>query len=431
MPNKLSRSLTLTQLSFYGIGTIIGAGIYSVIGVAAGEAGSGLLISFLLAGIAAFVTVFSYAELASMFPKAGAEYQYLKNALPRFPIVSFLAGYLIAVNSSATAATVALAFAGYLNVFITLPIIPMAFGLLAMCTIINILGIRQTTWVGIILICIEVSGLLIMIAAGFAREEIPLKTLLAIPEAGALPGIFAATSIIFFMYIGFEDVANLSEEAKEPQRNIPMALLISVSITTIIYLLLAFAVLSVISPEQLATSTSPLTDAGNKIAPWVGTVLAITALFATASTALITLVSISRMLFGMGREGDMPKILSRTLPKRHTPWVAALTLFVTACLLLPLGEVKITASISAFVLLLVFMTIQAAVIILRYRKPDLKRPFKMPLSMGKLPLIPVLGIIIIAALITQFETVVYIIGISSIAFGMIIFFLIKKNKYLT
>ncbi|MCF8496606.1 MAG: amino acid permease, partial [Alphaproteobacteria bacterium] len=250
---QLKQSLTLVQLIFYGVGTMVGAGIYSIIGAAAGEAGPHLWISFILAGISAFLTVLSYAELASANEKAGAEYQFMKKAFPRWPLISFMAGYLVALNAAATSATVAIAFAGYLNVFFSVSALLTAFLLLAACTAINIAGIRQSTFVSIALICVEVSGLLLLIWAGFTAGDITASFKEA-PSWDNSAGIVAATALIFFIYIGFEDVANLSEEAVEPKKNVPRALLISVTITSILYVLVAFAALGLADPEMLARS---------------------------------------------------------------------------------------------------------------------------------------------------------------------------------
>lgn len=427
MAEKLARSLGLVPLIFYGVGTMVGAGIYSVIGEAAGEAGSQLWISFIFAGIAAFLTVLSYAELSSMFPKAGAEYQFLKAAFPQRRLFSFMAGYLIALNAAATSATVALAFGGYLSVFVELPTPLVALTLLTLCTLLNISGIKEATWVSILLICIEVAGLLIMIVSG--AESGDMAKSFTPPSGGdGVAGIFAATALIFFIYIGFEDVANLSEESKEPTRDIPRALLISVLITSALYILVAFSLIALSDPQSLAGSKAPLSDAAGSVAPWRGQALGVAALFATASTALISLISISRMLFGMAREGDMPKVLSRTWTTRKTPWVAALALFTAACLLLPLGEVKIVASVSSFGVLIVFTAVQVAMITLRYRQPDKKRPFRVPLSIGKLPLLPPIGIVITLALITQFEPIVYAVGGGAILFGGVVYLLMGKRK---
>lgn len=169
-----------------------------------------------------------------------------------------------------------------------------------------------------------------------------------------------------------------------------------------------------------------MTAAANRAEPWMGQALAVAALFATSSTALISLISISRLLFGMAREGDMPKFLSRTLSKRQTPWLAALVLFGIACLLLPLGEVKIIASISSFGVLLVFLAVHAALINLRLRQTDMERGFRVPLAIGRLPLLPVLGIAITAFLLTRFEPIVYTVGCGAILFGVLAYAIMRK-----
>jgi APA family basic amino acid/polyamine antiporter len=430
MSQQLKRTLKLPHLVFYGVGTMVGAGIYSVIGAAAAEAGAQLWLSFLFAGVAAFLTVLSYAELISMYPDTGAEYNFLKAAFPERPIFSFMAGYLIALNAAATSATVALAFAGYLNVFVEWPAATVALALLVACTALNIAGIRESTWVSIGLICIEVAGLLLLIWTGFESGDMWRAFEAesgAAREGSGIAGIFTATALIFFIYIGFEDVANLSEETHEPVKTVPRALLASVLFTSALYVLVALAFLALSNPQDAGNSASPLSDAAATIAPWRGEALAIAALFATASTALISLISISRMLFGMARGGDMPKPLSFTLSKRQTPWVAALVLFVAACLLLPLGEVKTVASVSSFGVLIVFAAVQAAMIALRLRQPDRKRPFRVAWSIGRVPVLPVIGIALIAALLTQFAPVVYAVGGGAIVLGAGVYFWFQRG----
>jgi basic amino acid/polyamine antiporter, APA family len=426
MADKLNRTLSLPQLCFYGIGSMVGAGIYSVIGAAGGEAGNFLWISFLFSGIAAFITVLSYAELSSFLPKAGAEYQFLKAGFPKWRVLAFMAGFMIALNATATSATVALAFGGYLNVFIDVPIAATAFALLVLCTLVNIAGIRQSTWVGIGLILVEVAGLLLIIYAGFTNGDIH-KPFAKMPDMNDVTGIFAATALVFFIYIGFEDVANLSEESKQPKKNIPRALIISVIITSIIYFLVAISVIALVDPVSLTESKSPLTAALGGINPLMGQALAVAALFATASTALISLISISRLLYGMASDNAMPSYLAKVLPARRTPYAAALTLFAAACLLLPLGEIKITASVSSFGVLSVFIGVQAAAIALRFKQPNAPRRFKMPLSIGRMPLLPPIGIIISVALITHFDPIVYVIGFGTMFLGFLVFVISKKK----
>ncbi len=427
MPERLRRSLGPVTLTFYGVGTIVGAGIYSVIGAAAGEAGSLLWASFAIAALAAFLTALSYAELSSMVSKAGAEYQFLKKAFPQRRFFAFMAGWLIAMNAAATAATVALAFAGYLDNFVATPAFLTALLLLAVCTAINIAGIRESTAVGVVLICIEVAGLVLIIFSGLESGRLGAGISDAAQGADVM-GVFAATSLIFFIYIGFEDIANLAEETKEPKRTVPRALILAVLITSALYLFVALSALALVDPEKMAQSRSPLAFAAASAEPWRGTAVAVAALFATASTALLTLISISRLLYGMANDGDMPSPLAKTATTRKTPWVAALALFLAAAALLPLGEIKIVASVSSFGVLLVFTAVQAAMIALRFKAPDAERPFRVPVSIGRLPLAPVIGIVMTVALLTGFEPLVYFIGAGAIAAGGGLYLLTGRRR---
>lgn len=425
--SELKRTLTVTELTFYSIGSIIGAGIYSVIGAAAGEAGTYLWISFVLAAIAAFITVLTYSELVSIMPKAGGEYHFLRAAFPNNPLISFMIGYLITLAAVATCSTVALSFGGYLKVFLDIPIIFSGFILLILCTAINIAGIRQSTFFSIFLICIETAGLFLIIWIGFSQGH-PEKSFQNLPKNNELPNIFAATALVFFIYTGFGDIINLAEESYKPTKNVPKALLISILVVSIIYILVAIAIIGLSDPKALANSDSPLSFATKNIAPTTSKILGITALFATASTALITMISISRLLFGMAREGDMPKTLAKVLAKRHTPYIAAISIFIASCLLLPIDKVKITASLSSFSALLVFISIHVSVIILRYKKNAPKPKFKIALNIGRFPVLPFIGIIISTLLLTQFNQEVYLMAAVAILVGGIIFIAHKKWK---
>jgi APA family basic amino acid/polyamine antiporter len=278
------------------------------------------------------------------------------------------------------------------------------------------------------LICVEVAGLLLLIGAGFWHTDVMAAVHWPdLAEGAGAAGIFAGTALIFFIYIGFEDVANLAEETHEPRRAVPRALLISVVLTTVIYLLVAWVALALVSPATLAASESPLTAAAATVTPALGWTLAITALFATASTALISLISISRLLFGMARDGALPQVLARLTPERRTPWVAALALFATACALLPLGEVKVIASISALGILSVFVGVQGALVMLRFTQPDAPRGFRVPLAIGRLPVLPLLGIAMALALITQFEAKVYAVGALAVGVGLVLRILAQRE----
>src|SRR5688500_7391843 len=163
---KLARRLGLPSLTFYGIGLIVGAGIYSVIGAAAGVAGEGLWLSFAIGSVIALLTGLSYAELATMHPEAGAEFVYLREAFPRHRWAAFAVGTVLTIAVAATASTVAVAFAGYLGMFVPVPLLAAAIGVLTVVMLINIAGIAPSSWINIVFTLIEIAGLLLVISLG-------------------------------------------------------------------------------------------------------------------------------------------------------------------------------------------------------------------------------------------------------------------------
>jgi amino acid transporter len=418
----LERSLGLPALTYYGVGTIIGAGIYSVIGVAAGEVGESLWQPFLLASVVAALTALSYAELVAAIPKVGGEYAFLHRASGGRRSVSFIGGFVVVLAGAATAATVAIAFAGYLDRFVGIPQWISALLLLGVCTGINIAGIRQSTWANMVLTSIQVLGLLIVIGAGISVGNIA-EPLTARPEAG----IFVATALIFFVYTGFEGMVNLAEESKRPEKDLPRAILLSIAITTVVYLFVALAVVTLADPEQLGESDAPLSLAAGKAHDSLATALAWFALCATATTALITFITISRLLLGMARDGNMPRPLTKLLPGRRSPWVAALVMFAGAAAMIPLGDVETVASVASLTTLAAFVAVNVCLIVLRRNEPDLERPFRVPWSVRGYPVPTVLAILTAIALGTRFEPVVYAIGGGAFALAGLIYVVWARN----
>lgn len=395
----------MTGLTIYGVGMIFGAGIYSVIGTAAGKAQEGLWISFAISAFVVLLTALSYAELVTRFPEAGAEFIYLRNAFPKVPSVGFVVSMLVALSNIATAATVSLAFAGYFNKFVSFSPAVVAYLLLATMAGIAIVGIRESSWLTIVFTLIEGGGLIYFIFLGATKADI-FEGLSAPIEWSLLP----AAALVFFSFLGFENIANLAEEAKKPEKDVPKAILLSIFISTVIYILVGLAAVALLSPELLSKSSSPLATAAAKASPGAGTILAAIALFATANTALIALISTSRIFFSMARKGELPKVFEKTLSKRKTPWSATLLAFVIGMALLPLGKVETVASVSSLVSLVAFMGVNIGLIIIRINGPKAKPAFKVQPSIGKIPLPPLLAILTLGILTTLFEPIVYAVA---------------------
>jgi basic amino acid/polyamine antiporter, APA family len=412
----LKRVLGPIQLIFYSVGVIVGAGVYSVIGSAAGLAQGGLWLSFLIGAAVALLTAFSYAEVATSFPIAGAEYAYIRQAWPGADWLSFTVAMVILLGGAATAATVAMAFAGYLRVFIDVPPTLAGLFLLLLCCAVNIWGLQESSWLNVVFTSVEIAGLLLVVVAGTMSETPPQLT----PPTQE-PAVMAAAALLFFVYLGFEEVANLAEEATQPARDLPLALFVSIAVTTALYVMVAVAVASLASSSELAASEAPLATAIENVWPRAGNVLSAIALFATANTVLITLIASSRLAFSLARDGEIPSVFARVLKNRQTPWSAALLCLAMAAALLPAGSVKVLAELSSFSALLAFISVNAVLIALRYQRPEHPRPFRVPLAIGRFPIIPAAAMASIAILLVHFDWQIYVAGAIGLAVSGLVF----------
>lgn len=338
-----------------------------------------------------------------MYPSAGAEYIYIRKAFPKTPFLSFLIAMILFFAGAAVASTVALAFAGYLQGILQIPIYLSAIGLMFICTMINNYGVHQSNRVNIIFTFIELLGIFIVIWFGFNLSE-PVST----PTFEIHKGTLIATSLIFFVYLGFEEIVNLSEEAKHPNKDISKAIFFSLAITTVLYLAISFAVIRLIKPEVMVLSHSPLADAIFKTAPRMSKVMSVIALFSTANTVLVTMLVLARMVFSMGREGDLPKFLGRIHHSYTIPRFASFFVFIISCGFLYLKNFELLVSFSSFATLLAFMSVNIALIVLRYTRPYEARPYLVPINLGPFPIISALGICIGVVMCIQFEKIIYV-----------------------
>jgi APA family basic amino acid/polyamine antiporter len=409
---QLKPALGPVQLTFYGVG----AGVYSVIGAAAAIAHDALWFSFVIGGFVAFLTGLSYAEMATTLPAAGAEYSYARRAFPKAEWISVLVAITILVGASATASTVAVAFGGYLREFVDLPQPVSALLLLVGCTVLNVIGLRESSWANILFTCVEVAGLLLVITAGLMKGNIA-----ADPWAPLHPGAIEAAAVLFFVYLGFEQIANLSEEVRQPARDIPRAIFLSIGVTTVLYVLVALAVLAVASPAELAGSAAPLAVVMQHTWPQAGPLMSGIALFATANTVLITMIASSRLLFSMARDGTIHRVFAALTKERQTPAVAACLSLAAAAILVPLGSIATLAGISSFAALLAFLAVNVALIVLRFSAPDHHRPFRVPLSIGRMPLLPLAAIGCIGLLLSHFPGGIYIAGAAALVIAVTIY----------
>ncbi|MBN2203086.1 MAG: amino acid permease [Candidatus Aenigmarchaeota archaeon] len=408
---KLRRSLSLLEVCVYGVGIILGAGIYALIGEGSLVAGNALWLSFLIGAVIAGMSGLSYAELGSMFPKEAAEYIYSKKAF-RNNIIPFIIGWTTIFTGIIAASTVAIGFGGYFSALTGLNPLISAICLVLLLSFINFYGIEESAKINLVFTAIELLGLLLIIILG--AEFLGSVDYFYSPTG--MTGIFSAATLVFFSFLGFEDIVNVSEETENPKKVIPKALMISLAVTTIIYILVAMATVSILPWNVIGASSAPLADVAESAMPGSSTLLSIVAIFATANTVLIQLIVCSRMIYGMSKEkSSLPKFLSTIHKKRKTPWIAALVCMVFSIALIFLGDIKIVAEVTNFGSFMIFLSVNMSVILLRYKEPKIKRVFKVPLNIGKFPILPFVSMLFTIYMFTFF-------GIDIIAFGLFMLF---------
>jgi len=386
---ELKRTLGLAECIFFGVGSILGAGIYTLIGKVAGLSGNFIWLSFLIASVSALFTAFSYAELSAAFPKAGGEYMYAKKAFGKK--TGIFLGVTISLNGIVSGATVAIGFAGYLAELIGINLLIGSLAIIVLIFVVNISGIKQSSVVNIIFTIIEAGGLLFVIYSAF--PSIGKINYIELPPKG-YNGILEASALAFFAYIGFEEIVKLAEETKNPEKNIPRALFISSVIVIVIYSLVTVCAVSVIPYEELGKSESPLADIISKKNGKTGVVIiSVIALFATANTILSNMLGSSRVLLNMSKETKALKLLSYVSLKRKTPLAALILILIIMCGFALIGNIETIARIATVFIFITFIIVNLSVIVLRIRDKEMVRPYRIPLSIKNIPVISVLGIL--------------------------------------
>lgn len=429
---QLKRELGLFEVTIYGVGIILGAGIYALIGEGAGLTGNSLWLSFVIGAIIAGFTGLSYAELASLFPKAAAEYVYITKGFGS-KALAFLIGWLILFTGVTTVATVSLGFSGYFHGLFGTPVLPIAFGIIGVLSYLNYLGIKMSSRINVIFTLIEIFGLIVVIGLAFINFK-NVATVKYLEMSDGVQGLLAASALVFFAYIGFEDIANIAEETKNPQKILSKAFILAVVITAVLYVLTSIAVVSLVSPETLSNSKSPLALAVSKtvLGNNAFIFMSFVALFATANTVLVAMIVGSRMVFGMARDKSLPKILSRLDTKRSSPYISILLIMILSMMSLFIGGINFIANVTSLAAFLTFALVNASLILLRFKSPDVQRPFKTPLNIGKFPILAFLGLISSLFMMVQFENNVVLFTAMIIAVGFIIYmFLDQFLKNLT
>ena len=368
---SLQRNVSLSLITFYGLGNILGAGIYVLIGKIAGLAGYASVTAFLIAALAAGFTAFSFAELSSRYPTAAGVAAYVQQGFSR-RWLSFAIGWLVVSSALVSAATLVNGFVGYLGEFVTAPHWFAVLCVIASLGALAASGVRLSLQVTALFTLIEGGGLVwIIIAASDALVMLPKQLPALAPgiELAAWQGVLVGAFLAFYAYTGFEDMVSMAEEVRRPERNMPLAILLALAISTALYAGVALVSVLTVSPVTLGASDAPLALVYSTATGKSSALIALISLFAIINGALIQIIMASRMLYGMAARGWAPRPLLAVSRRTRTPLRGtALVSLVIAALALSLPLINLAATTSTL-LLLIFTVVNLALIRIKRRQP--------------------------------------------------------------
>jgi amino acid transporter len=398
LPAGLRRRLNLPLLVLYGVGITIGAGSYVLIGAVAGHAGRYAPWSFVLAAVAMAFTVGSYAELATRFPVSAGEAAYVRAAF-NSRLASRATGLLTVIIGIVASATVALGAAGYIGQFVAWPREVIVAIVVAALSLVAAWGILESVLLASLFTLIEAGGLVVIVAAAVVKG-VPFAGAVLTPppfDFGALSGIAFASLLAFFAFIGFEDLANVVEEAKTPHRDIPRAMALTLVISTLLYVAVAGVAVSAVPVAELAASPAPLSLVFEAIAGVSPTTIGVIAIVATLNTILAQMTMAARVIYGMARQGDLPRIVGHVHGGTGTPIVAtAIVTSATLILALMVPFLRL-AEATSLATLLVFAFVNLSLLRLRHRRVHTPGPHvRVPLIVPAVGLLTCLAMMAVA-----------------------------------
>lgn len=428
---RLNRTIGPFQLTLYGLGSMLGSGIYGLVGQAAGIVGNAVWLSFIAALFAALLTALTYASLGSRYPRAGGA-AYVADRAFNLPILSFTVGLALVCSGLTSVATQSRVFALNLAKLMgldTIPVEALALGFLLIMAGIVFRGIRESMWVNVLCTLIEATGLLIVIAVSVSYWgsvdylELPADT----ADAGTALLVLQGSILTFFAFIGFEDTYNVAEEVKDPTRTIPIALVSAMLLATVLYIAVAISAVSVVPYQELSKAPAPLAAVLERAAPaFPSSIMTGITMFAVANTALVNYITASRMIYGMAQQGLLPPVVGRVHATRHTPHVATLILLLVLVPLALSGTVAELAAATVLLLLSVFAVINAALFVLKRRAGEPPGRFELPAW------VPALGavfcITLLAVRILSGDIKAPLIALVLIAGILAIYAAVRKNE---
>ncbi|MCA9327702.1 amino acid permease, partial [Candidatus Saccharibacteria bacterium] len=390
---KLRRSLGLSLVSLYGLGNILGAGIYVLVGKVAEAAGTSTTLAFLGAMVLASITAFSYMELSGRYPISAGVSIYLHKAFGK-KWLSLSTGLILVGAGVASAAALAQGFAGYLSELAPVPVWLASVGLIVVLGVVAMKGIGESAKTAAAFTAVEVLGLLLVIWFGrHAFSTVDTHTLLSLDPQLGFAGLVAGTFLAFYAFIGFEDMVNVAEEVKNPRRTMPFAILISLAAATILYLLVVVVATNLVPTSELAESKAPLSLVLGASGVANAHLLSVIGMVATMNGVIVQIIMGSRILYGLSNQGWLTPKLAVVSNKTNTPIVATLVVLaamVAATLLLPLVSL---AKLTSLLILIIFVFVNVSLIVVKRRQP------KGSSSITVWPALPYVGAVMSALVI--------------------------------
>lgn len=389
----LKRNLTLPLLTLYGLGNILGAGIYVLVGKVAGIAGLGTPLAFLIAMLVAGLTAFSYMELAGRFPVSASVSVYLHKAFGR-RWLSVLIGVAMILGGIASAAALSQGFAGYLRLYVNVPASVASVGIILVIGLIAIKGIKESAVLAAVFTLIEIIGLLLIIWVGRnAFTQAAVSDVLRIDPILGTGGVIAGAFLAFYAFIGFEDMVNVSEEVKNPRKTMPLAILFSLLISTVLYIIVVIVAVTIVSPQDLSTSSAPLALVYERTGAQGAIVLTSIGLLAAVNGIVVQIIMGSRVLYGLAKQGWIHDKFLKLHKTNQTPIFATICIvaaMILATLTLPIVSL---AKVTSLLLLGIFILVNASLISVKRKQKIHKGYITVPIA------IPILGVICSSGLI--------------------------------
>ena len=348
-----------------------------------------------------------------MFPRAGSEHEFARQVFPNW--VAFTTGWAMAVALVVASGAVSLGFGRYLSEFVSLDYRIGALILLGLVAVISMSGMQHAKWLVLVLSSIQIGGLLFLVMVGMHHVGD-----VSLTSGNGVNGVLGGASVIFFAYIGFDEVITLAEETKDPHRTVPRALMLALTISTVLYILVAIVSVSVLGPIALASAEQPLTAVIREaIGDNAATVIGAIALATTANTTLLASTAASRMIYSMGNTGQIPGRWAK-VHERRSPRLATIVVIIASAALSLVGGLSLLAEAANALVYVMFLVVNVVVILLRLQRPEAPRPFKIAGSIQSIPVIPVLGIASTLAMSFQLQLQPLLVAIGLLAIGVVL-----------